>query len=75
MSIYLDNSATTRPCDAAVQAMLHAMQEDFYNPSALYAPAMGPEKMMKKCRDVILQSVHAPPGQPGGVPVRRYRGG
>ena len=62
MSIYLDNSATTRPCDAAVQAMLHAMQEDFYNPSALYAPAMGPEKMMKKCRDVILQSVHAPQG-------------
>ena len=62
MSIYLDNSATTRPCEAAVEQMLHAMREDFYNPSALYAPAMGPEKMMKKCREIILQSVHAPAG-------------
>ena len=62
MSIYLDNSATTRPCEAAVEQMLHAMREDFYNPSALYAPAMGPEKMMKKCREKILQSVHAPQG-------------
>ena len=62
MSIYLDNSATTRPCEAAVEQMLHAMREDFYNPSALYAPAMGPEKMMKKCREQILQSVHAPQG-------------
>ena len=62
---YLDNSATTRPCDAAVEQMLHAMREDFYNPSALYAPAMGPEKMMKKCREKILQSVHAPQGSRG----------
>lgn len=62
MSIYLDNSATTRPCEAAVEQMLHAMREDFYNPSALYAPAMGPEKTMKKCREKILQSVHAPQG-------------
>lgn len=60
MTIYLDNSATTKPCEEAVSAMLHAMREDFYNPSALYAPAMGPEKMMKKCRELILHSLHAP---------------
>ncbi len=62
MSIYLDNSATTRPCDGAVEAMTKAMREDFYNPSALYAAAMGPEKMMKECREKILRSVHAPQG-------------
>ncbi len=62
MAIYLDNSATTRPCKEAVDAMLHAMREDYYNPSALYAPAMGPAKMMKECREMILQSVHAPSG-------------
>ncbi|MBQ4640719.1 MAG: cysteine desulfurase [Clostridia bacterium] len=62
MSIYLDNSATTRPCDSAVEAMMHAMREDFYNPSALYAAAMGPEKMMKSCREKILRSVHAKGG-------------
>ncbi len=62
MAIYLDNSATTRPCNEAVDAMLHAMREDYFNPSALYAPAMGPARMMKECREMILQSVHAPSG-------------
>ena len=40
MPIYLDNSATTRPCDAAVEAMVKCMQEGYFNPSALYAPAL-----------------------------------
>ncbi len=62
MPIYLDNSATTRPSDRAVEQMVHAMREDYYNPSALYAAAMGPEKMMKACREMILQALHAPAG-------------
>ena len=40
MPIYLDNSATTRPCDAAVEAAVRAMREDYFNPSALYGPAL-----------------------------------
>ena len=47
MPIYLDNSATTRPCEAAVDAMLSCMREDYYNPSALYAPAMRGEQILK----------------------------
>ncbi len=34
--IYLDNSATTKPCDAAVAAVNEAMTESWGNPSALY---------------------------------------
>ena len=34
--IYLDNSATTKPCAEAVEAMVSAMTENWGNPSALY---------------------------------------
>jgi len=34
--IYLDNSATTRPCSEAVEAMTKALTENWGNPSALY---------------------------------------
>ncbi|MBE5782373.1 MAG: cysteine desulfurase [Clostridiales bacterium] len=60
MPIYLDNSATTRPCDAAIQAMEKCMREGYFNPSALYAPALEADKMMRECRAEILSSLHAP---------------
>lgn len=62
MSIYLDNSATTRVCQAAVSAMTRCMQEGFFNPSALYAPALETEKMMRACRETLLRAVHARQG-------------
>ena len=34
--IYLDNSATTKPCPEAVEAMTRALTENWANPSALY---------------------------------------
>ncbi len=34
--IYLDNSATTKPCQEAVKAVQNAMVQDWGNPSALY---------------------------------------
>ena len=60
MPIYLDNSATTRPCAAAIDAMTNCMREEYYNPSALYAPALKAAKALRDCRDEILKSVHAP---------------
>ena len=62
MPIYLDNSATTRVCAQAVEAMTKCMREEFYNPSALYAPALAAQKKMRDCRDAILKAVHAPMG-------------
>ncbi len=58
--IYLDNSATTRVCAAAADAARRAMTEEFFNPSALYAPAMAVEKEMNDCRDLIRRAVDAP---------------
>ena len=54
--IYLDNSATTRVCDAAVKAAAACMTEGFFNPSALYMPSMAVEKDMNACRDAILMN-------------------
>ncbi|MBR2925714.1 MAG: cysteine desulfurase [Clostridia bacterium] len=55
--IYLDNSATTRPCEAAVEAMLKSMREDYYNPSALYAPAMQGEQILKDAAAAVAAVV------------------
>ena len=59
MQVYLDNSATTRPCPEAVAAVAHSMTEDYYNPSALYAPAMRAEHAMADARRAIAQTLQA----------------
>lgn len=51
--IYLDNSATTQPCDAAVFAMHEMLETGWYNPSALYKEAVSAEKRMEAARAVI----------------------
>ncbi len=57
--IYLDNSATTRPSDAVVSAMLRVLRENWHNPSALYQPAMQAEKMMSAARETCLKAAGA----------------
>ena len=59
MSIYLDNSATTRPSEAVVAATRRALEEDYHNPSALYAPALTAEKAMDACRQELLRALQA----------------
>ena len=56
---YLDNSATTRPCDAAVEAMVGCMREGFYNPSSVYRPAVDAFRALRDTRQRILKSVRA----------------
>lgn len=46
--VYLDNSATTRPSQAVRDAMVHSMEEVYFNPSALYGPAMQAEKELTR---------------------------
>lgn len=53
MSIYFDNSATTRPLPQVVDAMVKAMTDGFYNPSAAYSPAFHAEKEIKLARERI----------------------
>ena len=57
--VYLDNSATTRPSDAVVSAMLRTMTETWHNPSALYQPAMQAEKQLTAAREICLKAAGA----------------
>ena len=59
MQCYLDNSATTRPTEYVADAVRSSMLEGFYNPSALYAPALTSEKQMAACRELIAKELHA----------------
>ncbi|MDD6051368.1 MAG: cysteine desulfurase family protein [Clostridiales bacterium] len=58
-NVYLDNSATTRPSDAVVSAMLRVLTESWHNPSALYQPAMQAEKLMNAARESCLKAAGA----------------
>lgn len=53
--IYLDNSATTKPCVEAVDAAISAMNEDFGNPSSLYFLGMRAEDVIEKSRSIIAE--------------------
>lgn len=55
---YLDNSATTRPCAAAVEAMVRCMTDGFYNPSSVYRPAVDAFRAVRQCRQALLDAVH-----------------
>ena len=56
MQVYLDNSATTRPCPQAVEAVAQSMTEAFHNPSALYAPAMRAEPWRMRAVPLLPRS-------------------
>lgn len=58
-TIYLDNSATTKPSPATVAAMTEALESGWYNPSALYRPAMETEKAVEQARTVCLKAAGA----------------
>ena len=55
---YLDNSATTQPCAAAVEAMVQCMTEGFYNPSSVYRPAVDAFRAVRECRETLLRALN-----------------
>ena len=59
MIAYLDNSATTRPSSQVVAVVNEAMQSGWYNPSALYQPALAVQKRMDAVREACLRAVGA----------------
>jgi cysteine desulfurase len=62
MDVYLDNSATTCPCQAAVEATVHSMHGGYYNPSALYRHAVEAERALYRAREAIAAPVEAGEG-------------
>lgn len=63
MEAYLDNSATTRPSQPVIDAVLTAMRDGFYNPSSPYGPALQAEKRMDACRALLASHVQAGTGE------------
>ena len=51
--IYLDNCATTRPCDEAIKAVCENMSENFGNPSSLHKAGIEAEKVLKSAKKTI----------------------
>jgi cysteine desulfurase len=55
--IYLDNSATTKPCDEAVKAALNAMENSYGNPSSLYEFGLMAEDIVTEARKSISKAL------------------
>ena len=54
---YLDNSATTRPCEAAIAAMERSLREQWYNPSAVYKPSVEAFRALRDARQRLLDNL------------------
>ena len=59
--IYLDNSATTKPCPEAVEAMTNALTENWANPSALYEFGITAAKVLRTARSQVAAALGAEP--------------
>ena len=59
--IYLDNSATTKPCPEAVAAMTNALTEDWGNPSALYGFGIDAAHTLREARRRVAAALCAEP--------------
>ena len=51
--IYLDNSATTKPCYAAVEAMTKALTDSWGNPSSLYGFGIDTARELRSARQQL----------------------
>ena len=59
--IYLDNSATTKPCREAVEAMTAALTENWGNPSALYDFGIDTARQLRTARHQVAAAMGAEP--------------
>lgn len=59
--IYLDNSATTKPCSESVAAITKALTEDWANPSALYNFGIEAARELRAARYAVADAMGAEP--------------
>lgn len=57
MTVYLDNSATTKPCREAVEAVNIMMTENFGNPSSLHHLGINAMKTVIEARQSIADKL------------------
>lgn len=59
--IYLDNSATTAPCQVAIEAVMGALTENWGNPSSLYQFGFDAAKALRTARNQVASALGAEP--------------
>ncbi len=59
--IYLDNSATTQPCQEAVDAVHQALTQQWANPSALYGFGFDAAAQLRTARHQVAKALGAEP--------------
>ena len=59
--IYLDNSATTKPCPEAVEAITAALTANWANPSALYGFGIDTARQLRTARHQVAAAMGAEP--------------
>lgn len=57
--IYLDNSATTKPCKTAIDYMNTALKDNWGNPSSLHILGMNSEDMVIASRKAVAKTIGA----------------
>ena len=55
--IYLDNAATTKPCEEAVERASRFATEKYFNPSALYGGGISVRGELKRAREYLLSRI------------------
>ena len=61
MTAYFDNSATTKPCSEAVQAMTEALTDCWGNPSALHVLGVTAHRRVEGARLAVARALGAEP--------------
>lgn len=61
--IYLDNSATTKPCKKACEYINKALTEDWGNPSSLHSMGINAEILVNNSRECIAKRISARPDE------------
>lgn len=54
---YLDNSATTKPCRQAVDAVVSALENEWGNPSSLHFSGLEASALLEKARGAVASSL------------------
>ncbi len=60
---YLDNSATTKPCNEALEYMNKALCENWGNPSSLHTVGIAAEDVLKSCKEACARAIGARPDE------------
>lgn len=61
MEIYLDNAATTKPCNEAIEAALDCLTDNYGNPSSLHAKGLKAQIVIDEARKIIARELSCPP--------------